>query len=315
MEDVETSPELDNLLAGLAEFQSGSSGPWIREAFQSALENLQQKLGLAKFIACLHRRWLTDSRVVWPAVMLCNVIAYERGDEVNSATTILFGIMMNDFKNRFELRKISRGIFANSARFMIDYFFSNYHRRFTTFPRPADAQQNRQDKIRDLNKDTTFFYTMDSANSMTSANERIKREMNNIQLCHSLAITDNDEYDLPTDPLLEDLVEPIFDYLHLLVDETAARPEIFLFHHAIMNIGKQLERLHPGRMHKLTIQLRHCLVEHAAHPQDRALMLELVELISHRWHYNQIPSDVQNFYNDFKSHTNKFTEPYTKFQK
>ncbi|KRZ59447.1 hypothetical protein T02_3677 [Trichinella nativa] len=247
MEDVETSPELDNLLAGLAEFQSGSSGPWIREAFQSALENLQQKLGLAKFIACLHRRWLTDSRVVWPAVMLCNVIAYERGDEVNSATTIL-------------------GIFANSARFMIDYFFSNYHRRFTTFPRPADAQQNRQDKIRDLNKDTTFFYTMDSANSMTSANERIKREMNNIQLCHSLAITENDEYDLPTDPLLEDL-------------------------------------------------LRHCLVEHAAHPQDRALMLELVELISHRWHYNQIPSDVQNFYNDFKSHTNKFTEPYTKFQK
>ncbi|KRZ79279.1 hypothetical protein T10_1265 [Trichinella papuae] len=248
MEDVETSPELDNLLAGLAEFQSGASGPWIREAFQSALENLQQKLGLAKFIACLHRRWLTDSRVVWPAVMLCNVIAYERGDEVNSATTILFGIMMNDFKNRFELRKISRGIFANSARFMIDYFLSNYHRRFTTFPRPSDAQQSRQEKIRDLNKDT-FFYTMDSANSMTSANERIKR--------------------------------------------------------------KHLERLHPGRMHKLTIQLRHCLVEHAAHPQDRALMLELVELISHRWHYNQIPSDVQNFYNDFKSHTNKFTEPYT----
>ncbi|KFD51226.1 hypothetical protein M514_07826 [Trichuris suis] len=283
-EGDEVATELNALLNGLVIMNPNSGEPWISEAFHSALNTMSSKMGLRKFVDCLHRRWLTDTRIVLPAVHLCNILSLRR----TGLATLLHAIMLNDYRNGQELRKISRTIFANSARFMIDYFRSNYH---AILPGNETAKRSRK------------AASTDSANSSRTSMTSNWPQTNTVQSLryrHPLVISENgEEYEV--NPLIEELIDPIFHYLYLLIDDTASRPELVLFHHALSTVGCIFQGLDPERMHQLSLQLRQSIVDNAKQPLDRALLLESIELMIIKWKDDEQDEDVRNFYAKFKT--------------
>ncbi|CDW60562.1 hypothetical protein TTRE_0000895001 [Trichuris trichiura] len=280
----EAAKELNALLNGLIILNSNSGEPWICEAFHSALNTMSRKMGLRKFVDCLHKRWLTDTCVVLPAVHLCNTLSMRR----TGFTTLLHAIMVNDYRNGHELRKISRTIFANSARFMIDYFRSNYH---AVLPGSENAKRSR--------KDIPIASANVSASSMTSSSPQANT-VQSLKYRFPLVTSENgEEYEM--NPLIEELIDPIFHYLSLLIDGTASRPEFVLFHHALSTLGYIFQGLNPQRMHQLSLQLRQSIVDNAKQPLDRAILLESIELMINKWKDNEQDEDVRHFYAKFKT--------------
>ncbi|VDP18005.1 unnamed protein product [Soboliphyme baturini] len=276
-----TPSELDLLLNALAGLASTHGEPHICEAYRLAIENSTLISDMHEFAECLHQKWLTERQMISPAVQICRVLG---NVDTGSGTfsNLVYCILMNDYKDRYKLRRVSRHFFTNSVQFLFEYFYAKYN-----------------SASRSLNHDHLSGCGSGSNSTLSTKGSKDDRSKSLQELC-KVSKKDTNFY-LKGYSLMDDLVNPMYDYLNMLLDATATESEIKTFHCVMFMMGPLLEELQPQRMHELALNLRSSIIENPHKSTEKAMLIELLEILNQRWKENEISADVRALYDKYRS--------------
>jgi len=97
------------------------------------------------------------------------------------------------------------------------------------------------------------------------------------------------------------LIEPMFDYLAMLIDETASVLEATMFHRLMFLLGEKMDWLDHVRMSELMLAARRLLITcEDFEAMHRALIMEILEIYNHGWNIEKIPGHVQKMYETYR---------------
>uniref|UniRef100_A0A915KXP1 Uncharacterized protein n=1 Tax=Romanomermis culicivorax TaxID=13658 RepID=A0A915KXP1_ROMCU len=300
--DQHKSSAMHRLLDGLVEIGSHDE-PLIDYAFSVALESVTSNEQLKLLAECVHRKWLSDPQFPPVAIRLIARLGDMNFGDL-TLKNLVFSMIVNDFKDRASLRKISRNLFCNSVHFAFEFMRYFYKfKRIKKGKKDADqvhffheANQTRVSSMLSIpviNIKSPGQTSREPSIKSPSATSRVTvascpaKEKRlcpfNVEKkeCHQI---------------FSGMVDPLFDYLLSLIDDSATDQEIALLHYLLFLIGPKLEIIKPSRMLNLMLELRRKVIESRLGPRSLALLMEIMELQSHKWNPENLFQPVNAFY-------------------
>lgn len=205
---------MDILLNGLAKIGS-THEPLIDYAFSMALESITNSEHLKLLAEAMHKKWLSDPQFPPVAVRLTIRLGDTSVDDV-CFRSLVFSMVHNDYKDRVNLRKISRTLFCNSVHFAFEFMRQFYISKYGKMKLSGD-NHNRMTRL--------------------SSSRSTLKTQSQMSLTSALGSSAN-----PADVhIFSGMVDPLFDYLHMLIDDIATEQEISLLHYLLFLLGKCIE--------------------------------------------------------------------------
>ena len=98
---------------------------------------------------------------------------------------------------------------------------------------------------------------------------------------------------------MQTMVEPLFDYLHMLLDKDTTDSELLLIHRLFCFFGADLLALNFRETQDLLIKLRHKIIDADLKARVRGKLLEVVDLSYAQFEFSQLSDEQQDFYSRY----------------